>query len=247
LKSYMRSHYDPASTVLALSGNFEDRDIEFLKTRFAAMPTIPMKSYKKAVYQPVVLAKKKKIEQNHLCLAFPSIEVASEDRYTMQLLLNILGGGMSSRLFQAVRERRGLCYSVYSFLSNYADTGLLGIYTALGKDTERQALAVVKEELCRIKNEPVSPKELDRAREQVKADVLMGLESTVNRMTRLAKNELYLSDVPSVDQSIARYEAVTAEGILSLAQKTFDFTQMSFSAVGKTDSPQEYAEFLSTL
>ena len=162
----------------------------------------------------------------------------------MQLLSSILGGGMSSRLFQNVRENRGLCYSIYSFSSAYEDTGLLAVYTALGRDTEIQALGVIRDELIKFRENGVSEEELARAREQVKANVFMGLESTSARMNRLGKNELFLQDVPDTDAVIAAYDAVTLADILRLSRRCLDFSKISFGAVGRIASEEVYRKQL---
>ena len=201
----------------------------------------------KAAYAPALTVRKKRIEQNHICLAFPGISVGHRDRYALQLLSGILGGGMSSRLFQTVREERGLCYTIYSFGSGYIDTGLFGIYTALGRETESEALNVIVEEIKRFLDDGAAPDELRRTREQVKANVLMNLESTNARMNRLGKNELYLGTVPSVDEMIASYNSITADDILDLARTCLDFSKLSFSAVGNTDSADRYREKIAGL
>lgn len=242
LKQYMQAHYRPDNVVIALSGSYKPEDIDRLKTIFSAMPKGGKNTFKNAVYTPAFLTKKKSLEQNHLTLAFPGVSITSEDRFALQLLSDILGGGMSSRLFQTIREKRGLCYTVYSYGSTYLDTGLFSIYTALGRDTEGEALRVMHEEICRFKADGVTEEELQRAREQVKSNILMGLESTSTRMNRLGRNELYFGKVPEPDEVIARYDAVTASDIRALSQRCLDFTQASFSAVGKVDSAEAYRE-----
>ena len=137
-------------------------------------------------YCPAFTVKRKAIEQNHLQIAFPGLPLNSPDRYAMQLLSSILGGGVSSRLFQTVREKAGLCYSVYTFGAGHEDTGIFGVYAALGKETEKQALELICREVRRFVDEGASEGELSRAREQIKANVLMGMESTAARMNNLA-------------------------------------------------------------
>ena len=202
------------------------------------------KTFKPADYTPSFLVKRKSLEQNHLMLAFPGLAVTDKRRYALQLLSDILGGGMSSRLFQTVREKRGLCYTVYSFGASYIDTGLFAVYTALGKDTEREAIGVIMDELRRIKD-GVTPEELTRAREQIKANILMSLEQTGSRMHRLGKNELYLGRVPDLDEIIANYDNVTAEDIRTLSVAFLDFSKASFSAVGKVGEADYYRELIS--
>ena len=244
LKAYMTEHYRPESVVVAVSGSYKPEDIKQLSDRFSAMTEGTEKKLKPAEYTPSFTAKRKSLEQNHLLLALPGLAVADKRRYALQLLSDILGGGMSSRLFQTVREKRGLCYSVYSFGASYIDTGLFAVYTALGKDTEREALTVIKEELGRMKD-GVTPEELTRAREQIKANILMSLEQTGSRMHRIGKNEIYLGMVPELDEIIANYDKVTAEDIKSLADTCLDLSKASFSAVGRVGEVDYYREILS--
>jgi predicted Zn-dependent peptidase len=134
LREHMAGHYRPRAVVVALSGSYKPADIERLKARFADMGAGGEKSFKPAAYTPSFLVKRKSLEQNHLMLTFPGLGITDERRYTLQLLSDILGGGMSSRLFQTVREQRGLCYSVYTYGYSYLDTGLFAVYTALGRE-----------------------------------------------------------------------------------------------------------------
>jgi predicted Zn-dependent peptidase len=245
LKKYMAEHYCPDSVVISLSGNYSAGDITQLTDLFTALPQGGKNKLTKASYTPSFSVKKKSLEQNHLCLAFPGIMVKDKNRYAMQLLTDILGGGMSSRLFQTVREKRGLCYSIYSYATSYLDTGLFNVYTALGKDTEHEAIKVIKEELKRFRDDGITDEELLRAREQVKANVLMGLESTSTRMNRLGRNELYFGYVPDPDEVIANYDKVTSEDIKRLSEECLDFSRISFSAVGNVESTDVYRDMLS--
>ncbi|MFQ8758794.1 MAG: M16 family metallopeptidase [Intestinimonas sp.] len=130
------------------------------------------------------------MEQNHLTLAFPGLPYGHKKRFVLQLLSSMLGGGMSSRLFQEVRERRGLCYSVYTYGAGHAETGVFAIYTALGKETEAQALETICRTIRDFAERGPAAEELDRARELSKANVLMGLESTQSRMSALGRGTL---------------------------------------------------------
>ncbi|NLA88197.1 MAG: insulinase family protein [Clostridiales bacterium] len=244
LRQYKANHYQPDAIVIAVSGSFQADDITRLKDRFSALPKSGTVKFQKAEYTSSFTVKRKSLEQNHLNIAFPGICVTDQNRFALQLLSEVLGGGMSSRLFQTVREKRGLCYSIYSYGSSYIDTGLFAVYTALGRDTEREAISVITEEIKRFREDGVTPDELLRAREQLKANVLMGLESTGTRMNRLGRNELYFSYVPTPDETIANYDSVTAEDIQKLAVHCLDFDKVSFSAVGKVDAAEVYKELL---
>lgn len=240
LREYQQRHYRGENLVVALAGSFSPRVVEELKGRFAHLERGEPEQVRPVTYRPAITVKKKAIEQNHLTLAFPGLPYGSPQKYTLQLLSSILGGGMSSRLFQEVRERQGLCYSVYSYGAGHAETGLFAIYTALGRDTEGQALDTI----CRVVREFAEhgprPEELDRAREQSKANVLMGLESTQSRMSHMGRSELLNGQVPDPDGIIAGYDAVTREDVRQLAEEIFDFSQVSLSAVGRVGRPEEY-------
>jgi len=245
LLAYKEAHYVPERLVIALSGNFSTDDLTHIKDIFGAMARQPVLAADSATYVPAFTVRKKEIEQNHLCLLLPGLSSVSEDRYTAQLLLNILGGGMSSRLFQTVREKHGLCYSIYSFGASYRDLGALGIYTALSHETEEKALALILDILRDLRTNGVTQAERDRACQQVKSAILMSLESTSSRMNSLGRSELYRSQIPTPEETIARYDSVSVEGIYTLAQRFLDFDQLSFSAVGQVRDIAQYRDLLS--
>lgn len=244
LKNYMASHYLAGDVVVSLAGSFTDADVAELKARFAAVPSGICPLGKAVAYQNAVTVKKKATEQNHLTLAFPGLPYGHEDRFVLQLLSSILGGGMSSRLWQEVREKRGLCYSVYSYGAGHAETGLFAVYTALGRDMEREALDTIVTVVKTFADHGVTQAELDRAREQSKANVLMGLESTQARMSNLGRSELLTGFVLEPDGIIAAYDAVTVEDVRRLAGRMFDFTHASLSAVGRVGNEESYREYL---
>jgi len=244
LKKYMQEHYGAESTVIALCGNFTKDDIAYLCDKFSEIAAAKKSKVKTALYKPEFVTKKKRIEQNHICFGFPGISISDDIKYAMQLCSSILGGGMSSRLFQTVREEHGLCYSVYSFGTSYIDTGMLGIYTALSGETEEQAIKVILDVLKRFRDDGVTDDELCRAREQVKANVLMSLESTNARMNRLGRNELFLGKIPEPEEIIAIYNGITKEDIRRAVTLSIDFEKMSLSAVGKVKSEDNYRELI---
>ncbi len=244
LKDYMRRHYNPKNIVIALSGSFRREDIDYLAERFSVLEAHGENKLVRAEYTPSFTAKKKPIEQNHICIAFPGITASDDRRYAMQILSTVLGGGMASRLFQSVREKLGLCYTIYSFNSSYDDIGTFGIYTALGQDTENRAIEVIKDELRRVYDNGITELELSRTREQAKSNILMGLESTGTRMNRLGRGELTYGCAPDTDELMARYDAVTLDDVHRLARDCFDFSKSSLSAVGRVKPADEYRELM---
>jgi len=244
LLAYKDAHYIPARLVVALSGNFTEDDLRYIREVFEPMTQKPARTPEPAVYVPAFTRKKKEIEQNHLCLLLPGLSNLSGDRYAAQLFSSILGGGMSSRLFQIVREEHGLCYSIYSFGASYRDVGAFGVYTALNQETEQKALALILGILRDLQDGGVTDAELHRAREQVKNSVLMSLESTSSRMHSLGRHELYRGHIPTPEEIIQNYDAVTRDDVLDIARRIIDLEQLSFSAVGQVQDEAQYRAWL---
>ncbi|NLL45196.1 MAG: insulinase family protein [Clostridiales bacterium] len=245
LRDFMSRKYRSGDIVVAISGSFTDDEVKYLHDRFSEMPKSRRARLPSAKYRPRLSIKRKRIEQNHLCFGFPCVSNVSPDRYAMQLLNNIFGGGMSSRLFQELREKRGLCYSAGSFLSTQDDSGLYCLTSALSSDSEAAAIEVIARELGKIKDSGVSETELDRAREQVKANILMGLESTNTRMSRMARCELIYGRIPSTEETIAAYDAVTRDDVQRLAVEVLSPENMSLSVVGRVKPEAQYQELMS--
>jgi predicted Zn-dependent peptidase len=156
------------------------------------------------------------------------------DRFALFLLNTILGGGMSSRLFEEVREKKGLAYSVYSYVISHADSGSLVVYAGTEQGNCREVIDIALREMGRMKREAVPADELNSAREQLKGKILMSLESTDSLMTRLAKNEIYLHRYQAVEEVLAGFDAVNADDILALASELFDGSRLNLEIMGKT-------------
>jgi len=233
MRDYMKSHYAPENTVVALSGSFRKSDVSYLIRLFGRMRGERPKPCAPAFYRPADTAKTKRLEQNHRVITYPGVSFSDPRRYAVQLLSSALGGGMSSRLFQELREKRGLCYSVYTFLTGHDDVGLFSVYTATNKETEAEALEIIRRELARVKAAGVTKEELSRVREQHKANLLMGLESISSRMNHLARSEMiFHRDVP-VEELIAGYDAVTEKDMLRVANELLRDDMRSTSVVGR--------------
>lgn len=243
MAAYMGERYCPQSLVVSLAGRYTDKDMAQLVSLLEAMPARTAPAPEPGEYKPAVTKKQKPIEQNHLCLGFPALPAGHPDRYALQVLNGILGSGMSSRLFQKVREQNGLCYSIYSFTAAHADTGVLGVYTALGKDTEAQALELTLEVIRELTERGPATAELDRVREQIKANVLMGLESTSARMHHLGQMELLTGRASTPDEIIEAYDSVTTDKVWDMSKRVFDMDRISLSAVGNVEGT-DYSKLL---
>ena len=174
----------------------------------------------------------KETEQYHVSLGSIGIPAGSEDRYAMAALSNVLGGGMSSRLFQEVREKRGLAYAVYAYHQGYSDTGAMKMYVGSTTGNVEEAIRVISEQVHRIQEELVTEEELDRTKQQLKSSTLLALESTSARMTRIGRSVITNSELLTPEEISDRIEAVTADDVRRLAQKHLKLDNMYLSAVG---------------
>ena len=244
LRDFKDKNYIAPRIVVTLCGSFNENHIKMIENRFSVMEKkrdVPLRA---CSYTKTLSAKRKAIEQNHLCIAFPGLRSAHEDRFALQIMSNILGGGMSSRLFQTVRERNGLCYSIYTFLAGFRDTGTFGIEIAMGQETEERALALIRDELLKLLDGGATEAELSRTREQVKSGLILSLESTHARMNKFGNGELMTGRSMSTDELIERYNSVTLDDVRTIAGRSINFDEMSISAVGRVSSGEKYLELL---
>ena len=244
LRSFRSRCYTGQNVVIALAGSYTIRDLESLRSAFSYLPAGTPLSARRASYHPCFILREKESEQNQLVLAYPSIPMNDPSRYAFSLLSAILGGTASSRLFQTVREQRGLCYSISSGGFCHRKEGMYAIHTGLNPETEREALTLILDELERLKQDGVTADELAAAKNLTRSNLLMGLESTVSRMNTLGRGELFSGKVTSPEEECERYDAVTGEEILLLARRWLDNSRLSFSAVGRPAPEPFYREVL---
>jgi len=183
----------------------------------------------------IVLRNKKSLEQVQICLGVPSPAITSDERYAALILNTILGGGMSSRLFQTIREERGMAYSVYSDLSPYRDTGTLCVFAGTSQTKAPEVVELILAEFRQMKQNPLPSDELKRAKDQLKGNILLGLESSNSRMANLARQEMYFQSFVTSEEVIRRVEAISAEKIQSLAQRLFDPERIAVTLLGRLD------------
>lgn len=181
---------------------------------------------------PIHLESKRDLEQVHLCVGVPSFPIAHERRFAVAVLNNLLGGGMSSRLFQNIREKQGLAYAVFSELTPYSDAGMLSVYAGTAKETIGQVLDLTIAEFRAMKESPVSEEELRRAKNHLKGSLMLSLESTSSRMSNLARQELYFHRFSSLDEILSSIEAVTREEVQSLANEFFHPDRIAATVLG---------------
>lgn len=181
----------------------------------------------------IVLRNKKALEQVQICMGVPAPPITDENRYSALVLNTVLGGGMSSRLFQTIREERGMAYSIYSDLSPYRDTGTLCIYAGTSAGKALDVVDLVLAEFRSLKETPLSEEELKRAKDQLKGNILLGLESSSSRMANLARQEMYFHKFFTVEELIARIDAVDAAKVQAMAQRLFDPDKIAVTLLGR--------------
>jgi predicted Zn-dependent peptidase len=181
---------------------------------------------------PINLERKRDLEQVHLCIGVPSLPIAHERRFGIAVLNNLLGGGMSSRLFQNIREKQGLAYAVFSELTPYSDAGMFSVYAGTAKETVGKVLDMTIAEFRAMKESPVSAEELLRAKNHLKGSLMLSLESTSSRMSNLARQELYFHRFSSLDEILASIEAVTREEVQALARQFFQPERIAVTVLG---------------
>ncbi|MGE0418952.1 MAG: M16 family metallopeptidase [Acetobacteraceae bacterium] len=224
LMGYMKRHYAHSNCVVAAAGKLEHSAIvDLVKGHFADLPVDPPPAMETASYRGGEFREDRDLDQVHIVLGFPSVGFADPDYYPSLLLSTLLGGGMSSRLFQEVREKRGLVYSIYSFCAPYLDGGLFGIYAGTGESEAEELMPITLEELRKVQSE-VTETELARARAQVKASLLMSLESTGSRIEQLARQLQVFGRVVPTEETVARLNAVTPTDIQRAAARHFRAT-----------------------
>ena len=221
LMTYMRRHYTTGNTVVAAAGNLQhDQILDLVGQHFADLPTDPILGAEPGLYEGGEFREERDLDQVHIVLGFPSVGYGHAEYYPTMLLSTLLGGGMSSRLFQEVREKRGLVYSVYSFTAPAMDGGLFGIYAGTGESEAEELMPVTLEELRTVQRD-VTEAELNRARAQVKAGLLMSLESTGSRCEQLARQMQVFGRIVPTAETVARINAVTIADVQAAAAKLF--------------------------
>jgi predicted Zn-dependent peptidase len=222
LLAYMKEHYIIENTVVSLAGNLGPSILEQVEQYFGKFANHGQSStYVQPSFEGNIVYHAKQTEQNHICLSLPGLSMAEELTYPMILLNNVIGGGMSSRLFQEIREKRGLAYSVYSYHSAHIDSGLFTIYTGTSPKQTDEVLKVCMEVLSGLLDQGLSQSELSKGKEQLKGSLILSLESTSSRMNRLGKNELMLGRHYTLDDMIARIDAIDMQQIDRLIQQLF--------------------------
>lgn len=235
LRQYMRETYIPENVVVSVAGNIDEGFIKEIENYFGTFTSDHKKQvFEKPSFHSNRVARKKDTEQAHLCIGFEGLQVGDKDIYNLIVLNNILGGSMSSRLFQEVREQRGLAYSVFSYHSSYQDNGMLTIYGGTGSNQLDLLFETIQSTLDKLKKDGITTKELQNSKEQMKGNLMLSLESTNSRMSRNGKNELLLKQHRTLDEIIEKLNLVNEESVNQLSNRIFT-DQYSAALVGPND------------
>jgi predicted Zn-dependent peptidase len=241
ISAYHRRRYTPANVVVAAAGSVDHERLLELIERSAQKSGEPP-SRRSSTRTPLVappppslVFQRKETEQYHVCLAAPGIARSDRRRFTASVLDGVLGGSASSRLFQEIREKRGLAYSVYTFSSQYADTGQIGVYVGTREENLAECLGIVAEQVGAIAADGPTRDELDRAKENLKGRIMLAMELTSNRMSRLGKSLITDSELLSLDRLLAEIEAVDATAVAQLAEVVLALDKFSVAAIGPSE------------
>jgi predicted Zn-dependent peptidase len=257
LSNHLGKHYIPKNIIIAAAGNIDGHKLTGLIEKYFGNPPTPSFSkggewggnnFSKREMPPDlkrnIIIEEKDLEQVHFCLGTKGLRSDDENRFDGYILNTILGGSMSSRLFQKIREDYGLAYSIHSFISPYMDTGLLGIYAGTSSEFFEKVINMSLEEVKLLKTVNISDDELKKAKDQLKGNIMLSLESSSSRMNQLAKQEMYFNRYFSLDEIIDEIEKVTAGNIRSLSNRLFDSIFFNLAVLGPVKKERVSQELL---
>jgi predicted Zn-dependent peptidase len=241
LAAFHRSMYVPGNVVVSAAGNLKHEELQKLLLKAQRKAAGGVKRGPR-VRPPLVKApapslrfQRKETEQYHVCIAAPGISRSDKRRFAASLLDGILGGSASSRLFQEIREKRGMAYAVYSFASQYTDTGQIGIYIGTREDNLAACLEIASEQIAEIAAGKLRPEELQRAKENLKGRIMLSMESTSNRMSRLGKSLTTDTELLSIERIMAEIDAVEADALAELAEVLLAPEKLSAAGIGPSE------------
>jgi predicted Zn-dependent peptidase len=246
IKDFFHRFYHPERIVVAVCGNVDHhRLLELVAPTFSSIKNgqdLPERHAPDIC--PSARIHHRELEQVHICLATPGLSITDPRRFAQSLLNSLLGGNMSSRLFQEIRERRGLAYSVYSYIASHVDTGMFGIYAGVHPDNVLQTIELVVQEMNNICRTPITADELKDAKEFTKGNLILSIESVDNQMVRLAQNEIHFNEFIPLESVIDNVESVTAEQIQELAQTLFLSGRNGVTLLGQVDETTDFRSLI---
>lgn len=235
IKKYMDKNYTTDNCVISVAGNFDDDKLLELVNKYFGKwnnSNDEKVKFQKANFVADMKIREKDTEQVHLCLGFSGLEHGNDELYTLLAMNNVFGGGMSSRLFQKIREEKGLVYSIYSYPSSYKNAGLFTIYAGMNPEHINNVIRMIREEIDTMIKKGISVDEMEKSKEQLKGSYILGLESTSSRMNSIGKSELMLRRIYSPEQVLKKIEEINMENLLKVINRIFDLDNISITAVG---------------
>ncbi len=243
MRIYMNKTYVPENIVVSVAGCFDEKVIvEMLEEKLSALKGVGKPQAAEPLKKPngEIICVNKDIEQVNLCIALPGASQTSDDYFTQTMIANVFGGGMSSRLFQRVREQNGMTYAIYAYLSTAVNSGMLSIYAGMNLSQAPKVLELIKDEADKLIRDGITQKEFVEAKEQLKGGFVLGLESAVARMNRNGRALLLNGKVLSMDEVIANINRITVDDINRNILSMFNFERMSASIVGKVEKNDDF-------
>ncbi len=232
---FYAQRFGPGNLIICAAGNLNHHQfVELVSKHFHQMKPIKngFHSPQPTIVPRIIMRNKKALEQVQICVGVPSHPIAHEKRHASYILNTLLGGGMSSRLFQNIRERQGLAYAIYSDLNPYRDTGCLSVYAGTSRESAGKVVQCIVSEFRKLKAEQVPQEELRRSKDQLKGSLMLSLESSTSRMSNLARQEMYFERFYSMDELLEKIEAVTAEQLQELANEFFHTESIAVTVLG---------------
>lgn len=246
IKKFFHRFYQPEHIVISAAGSLEhEHFVDLVGPAFESVrPGNSISERISSDGHPLINLHHKDLEQVHICLGTKGISITDPQRYASSLMNTILGGNMSSRLFQEIRERRGLAYSVYSFISSYVDTGMFGAYVGVNPKNAQESIALLLKEIRKLKEMRVDSDELIKAKEFTKGNLFLASENNDNQMVRLAQNETHFGRFIPLQEVVDKVEAVTADEILELAESLFQDNRFALTMLGPVSDKEAYNDIL---
>ena len=237
--TFIKNRYTPQNVVIAITGNFDENEVlEKVTAIFGQFKGDCIDiSIPPGAYSPGFSNKEKDIEQVHLCMGFPGIAAGTDDSYALAAVNTMLGGGMSSRLFQKIREQHGLVYTVYSYNASYEDTGLFTIYAALNPAQLQEVMSLISQEVQGIFTDKITESQLAKTKEQLKSNFLLSLESVAARMNSIGRTMLMQNKIITPDELVEKIDAINMDSFYNICDTVFKMDQVSISLVGKGPLP----------
>jgi len=238
LFDFYRQRFSPNNMIISAAGNLNHaRFMELIRSKFAELKPVPNGFHMPApaVTPRIITRNKKSLEQVQLCMGVPSHPISHERRYVSYVLNTVLGGGMSSRLFQKIREEQGLAYAIYSDLNPYRDTGCMTVYAGTSLEATPSVVDSVMAEFRELKARPIPAEELRRAKDQLKGSLMLSLESSTSRMSNLARQQMYFDRFFNMDETIEQIESVTESEVVEMANQLFDRENIALTVLGNLD------------